>query len=398
MRKSIRAICASVLVSSMVVGTAFAAPSSQELDKKKDTLEQQKSAKQAEVNQYQSQYTSLVGKIEDLEVSIISTGEEATKVQADLDAAQEKAEKQNEEMRLRIKFMYETGGNAGMLANFLESDDFSKMVTTAEYAQNVHQYDRKKLEEYKDTLEEVKTLKTELDQKLADLESQQSEFKNKKDQVNNLLESARSQVSSLNADIQQAIKDADAAREAEARAAAEKAAAEAAEAAQRAAQQAVSSNASNNASSNHNSSNAGSSNTSSSNQGSSNQESTNTGNSSAPSYEGQGNTSAAQTIVSAAYSQLGVPYVWGGTAPGVGLDCSGLTGYAHRVAGISIPRTSGAQLAAGRIVSNPQPGDICWTPGHVAIYIGGGQMIEAPQPGDVVKISAVRASAYVRYW
>lgn len=378
MKKSIRAICASVLVSSMVVGTAFAAPTSQELDEKKNALESQKSAKQAEVNQYQSQYTELVGKIEELEVSIITTGEEATKAQADLEAAQEKAEKQNEEMKLRIKFMYESGGDAGMLSNFLEADDFSKMVTTAEYAQNVHQYDREKLEEYKETLEEVKELKAEVDKKLADLESQQDEFKNKKDQVNSLLEKAQSEVSSLNADIQKAIEDADAAREAEARAAAEAAAAQAAAAAQRAAQQAVS--------------------TPSYSGGGSESSSSGGSVSSTPSYQGQGNTAVAQAIVSAAYSQLGVPYVWGGTSPGVGLDCSGLTGYAHRVAGISIPRTSGAQLAAGAVVSNPQPGDICWTPGHVAIYIGGGQMIEAPQPGDVVKISSVRASVYVRYW
>ena len=102
-------------------------------------------------------------------------------------------------------------------------------------------------------------------------------------------------------------------------------------------------------------------------------------------------------IVAAAYSQIGVPYVWGGTSPGKGLDCSGLTQYCYRCAGISIPRTSGAQLAAGTRVSDPSPGDICWTPGHVAIYIGGGKMIEAQQTGVPVKISPVRVSCYVRF-
>ena len=109
------------------------------------------------------------------------------------------------------------------------------------------------------------------------------------------------------------------------------------------------------------------------------------------------NPSTGNAIVDAAYSQIGVPYVWGGTTPYVGLDCSGLVQYCYRQAGKSIPRTSGSILAGGTIVSDPQPGDICWTPGHVAIYIGNGQMIEAQQTGVPVKVSKVRVVYYVRY-
>ena len=104
-----------------------------------------------------------------------------------------------------------------------------------------------------------------------------------------------------------------------------------------------------------------------------------------------------QKIVNAAYSQIGVPYVYGGTTPGVGLDCSGLVQYCYSQAGISIPRTSQEILDNGTIVDNPEPGDICWTPGHVAIYIGNGKMIEAQQDGVPVKESQVRVEHYVRY-
>lgn len=116
-------------------------------------------------------------------------------------------------------------------------------------------------------------------------------------------------------------------------------------------------------------------------------------------YEGQGDTEVAQKIVEAAYSQLGVPYVWGGTTPNVGLDCSGFTQYCHRVAGISIPRTSGPQGAGGMQVSEPRPGDICYHEGHVGIYIGDGLRIHAPHTGDVVKIAPVPAGdRFTRYW
>ena len=189
--------------------------------------------------------------------------------------------------------------------------------------------------------------------------------------------------------------------------AAEEAAKKAAEeaAAKKAAEEAAKKNNSSSSSSNRNnssnssssSSNSSSSNSSSSSSGSSSSSSSNSSSSSSSSSSPSYSADKGSIIVNAAYSQIGVPYVWGGTTPGVGLDCSGLVQYCYRQAGISIPRTSGDILAKGTIVSNPQPGDICWTSGHVAIYIGGGQMIEAQQTGVPVKVSSVRVTYYVRY-
>jgi len=103
-----------------------------------------------------------------------------------------------------------------------------------------------------------------------------------------------------------------------------------------------------------------------------------------------------QGAIDAAESQLGVTYVWGGETPGVGFDCSGLVQWAFEQAGISLPRTSGAQFAATTQIplADIEPGDLLfYGPSgseHVAMYIGGGTMIEAPYTGAVVWETGVR--------
>lgn len=84
------------------------------------------------------------------------------------------------------------------------------------------------------------------------------------------------------------------------------------------------------------------------------------------------------SIVSIAMQYVGTPYVYGGSSPS-GFDCSGFVQYVYAQAGISLPRTSGAQAAAGTAVSmsEAQPGDIVYYGYHVGIYAGNGMMIDA---------------------
>lgn len=110
---------------------------------------------------------------------------------------------------------------------------------------------------------------------------------------------------------------------------------------------------------------------------------------------------SASGIVGIAKSMFGVPYVYGGTTPN-GFDCSGLTSYVYRQAGISIPRTASAQKAAATPVSSPRPGDLVffgYPVYHVGIYVSPGTMIDAQRPGTTIGYHSIwtKPSGYGRF-
>ncbi|WP_460335217.1 C40 family peptidase [Actinoallomurus acanthiterrae] len=125
------------------------------------------------------------------------------------------------------------------------------------------------------------------------------------------------------------------------------------------------------------------------------------GNSSGKSSGGSSPSSSASgsagKAVNYAMSQLGKPYIFGGTGP-TGYDCSGLTMMAWRYAGVSLPRVVPDQYNAIRHVakSDLQPGDLVFFDGlgHEGIYVGGGRFIHAPHTGTDVQYASMSNS----YW
>jgi cell wall-associated NlpC family hydrolase len=106
------------------------------------------------------------------------------------------------------------------------------------------------------------------------------------------------------------------------------------------------------------------------------------GGSSSSSSSGSTSTTRGQTVVNTARSLVGSGYQWGGNGPRY--DCSGLVQAAWRSAGVSLPRTSYQQFAAGTRVSSPRLGDIAGFDfsgngqvDHVGIYVGNGNMVDA---------------------
>lgn len=98
----------------------------------------------------------------------------------------------------------------------------------------------------------------------------------------------------------------------------------------------------------------------------------------------------AKRVVDTALAQVGDPYRWGGTGPDA-FDCSGLTLFSWRAAGVELPRTSRAQAGATKGVARSQmvPGDLVFYGNpihHVAVYIGDGKVVDSPRRGYNVKI------------
>ena len=393
-KKILGALLAFTLCFSMVIPAQ--ADNISDAKKKQQELEQQKNTAEAEKSELSSELDSIVSKMEKTQSDLTAKETEINDAETELVTAKANEDDQYQTMKLRIKYMYEAG-NDSAFETLVTSEDFTDLLSKAEYVQNVHSYDRKQLQEYVETKQQISDLKDSLEKDQKELESKQVEYEKQGDNLNNLITSKSAEVANLDSEIQ-------AAAEAAAREAAERAAKEAAEKAAREAerQQAAASNNNsastsnrNNTTSNRNNTTSNRNNTTSSSSSSNSSASATTKPSNSSSSTTTSGTNAnGGSIVSRAYSQLGKPYVWGACGPN-SFDCSGFVSYCLTGSYSRLGTT--LTFMGWTRVSNPQPGDVVTTATHCGIYIGNGQMIHAPHTGDVVKVGPVQSGMiYVR--
>ena len=104
-----------------------------------------------------------------------------------------------------------------------------------------------------------------------------------------------------------------------------------------------------------------------------------------------GGAATGNDVVAVAKKYIGVPYVWGGTNPATGMDCSGFTQRVFKDLGVEIPRVVSDQMRQGTPVASlaeAKPGDLLVSFGgnHISIYLGNGKAIDAPVPGKTIQI------------
>lgn len=377
-------------------------------ESKINNLEDQKQTLSAEIDQLDSDLVNIMVEIEILDGELSDKEAQIEQTKADLAVAEENKQKQYEAMKKRIQYLYEKGGDDAWAQMLFQASDFTSLLNQAEYVQQMYDSDRNSLEEFKETVQQVKDLGDQLDSEKAELEEMNQEYQNRQASMQTQLEEKKATSSDYDAQIAQAQNQAAQYTELirqqnaeiqkieeEEKKAAEEAAKKAAEASKKSSSASGSNTGSGSSTSNKSNSNTSSNNASSNNTGSSSSAATSKDNgSSSSNSSGSSGSSVSynptgQSVVNYACQFVGNPYVWGGTSLTNGADCSGFIMSVYAKFGVSLPHSSGAMAGCGRGVSYSEamPGDIICYAGHVAIYMGGGQIVHASNAKDGIKIS-----------
>lgn len=295
------------------------------------------------------------------EVEIQDKTAEIAVTQGEYEAAKLKEEKQFDDMKNMVQFIYEDN-NSTFISMFLDSTDINDLINKAYYVSKIYDYAEKKLEEYKATKNQIHDLwdkleqdKLYLEETKSQLEQDKQNLQNQKAEQDRLLAKKKQESANFDAEIQRYKQEAAAAKK--------KLQQEQQQLKKLQEQQKPISNAAH-------------------------------GNYQVTAFDTKviddaSGSDLGKKIAKYGCQFIGNPYVAGGTSLTNGADCSGFTYRIYKDFGYNIPRTSYEQRSAGTGVSydQAQPGDIVCYQGHVGIYVGGGYIVHASTARTGIKIS-----------
>lgn len=345
----------------------------EEVNERVDDIEQQKQAVSEEIVVLDTELVDVLTSISICVDEIAAKEDEISVVKEELKQAQEDAVVQYENMKTRIRFMYEKGDSAYM-AVLLEADSWPDMLNKASYAEELYSYDREMLNLYEETIQRISDYKTELEIEEADLITSKNELKEQQDYLENIINTKKQSVANFEDQLAQATAQAAEFKnqlEEQTARIKELEAKEEEERKEKARQEELAKNnlavAKGNGSSTKIDSSQVVENVVSSSEGS----------------------ALGRDVAAYGCQFIGNPYVFGGTSLTNGTDCSGFTQSVYAHFGIRIPRDSTSQRFFGTGVdyAQAQPGDLICYAGHVGLYIGNGQIVHASSERTGIKIS-----------
>ncbi len=326
--------------------------------------------------------------------------------QKEYEAAKAREEKQQADMMVRVRRMYENGSMT-YLNIFLTGDGLGDMLNRMDFIEKIYEYDRDKLTEYEETKNQVYALweqleleKTGLETEKAGLEADKATLQTQKTNLDSMLAQKKRESANFEAEIKKAKQEANVAKKLLQQ---EKMQLQQLQEAEKKKQQQLQQAESNKGNTTANSA-TGSNQSTASTGSSGNQAAADTGstsnqssaantNFSSNSYtdivDQAGGSDLGKKIAKYGLQYVGNPYVLGGTSLTNGADCSGFIYRIYSDFGYRLPRTSYEQRSAGTGVSyaEAQPGDIICYDGHVGLYIGGGKIVHASSARTGIKVS-----------
>lgn len=174
---------------------------------KKDNLENDLNSLNGQMSNIVSSINDLESQINDKKKELSDLEDEIEKTKDELEEAKKQSEDQYEDMKLRIRYMYENG-NVSMLELMLTSSSFAEFLNRTEYVSSINSYDRAKLEEFRQIQEQIAQEESELEEQEKQMQDEeqnllalQANMKVKQNSVNTLISSTQANINQTNSDL-----------------------------------------------------------------------------------------------------------------------------------------------------------------------------------------------------
>lgn len=159
----------------------------EDTEDRKASLQISKNSLLGELSTLNDNLAEVSANLEKIEADIVTKEAEITQAQADLEQAKIVEQQQYENMKLRIKTMYESGASYNYLSFLFTSDNFADFLNKSDYVEQMSKYDRKMLQQYKESRQEVENTQARLEEELEDLHDLQDEVNAQKSKVTELV-------------------------------------------------------------------------------------------------------------------------------------------------------------------------------------------------------------------